>query len=456
MVSVCLIQGNFVMEDALLLHRLQFAFTIAYHYLFPQLTMGLGLLIVILKWLAIRKKDERYNRAARFWAKIFAVNFAVGVVTGIPMEFQFGTNWARFSHFAGGVIGQTLAMEGIFAFFLESSFLGLFLYGEKMLGQRGHMITAILIWLGSWLSAYFIIATNAWMQHPVGYVIAPDGTAQLTDFWELLLNPWAGWQYAHNMAGAVVTGAFAMTAVGAYYLLANRDIEYGHMFVRIGVVVGLIASILVAFPTGDAQGKNVALYQPVTFAAMEGLFHTSDGAALTLIGQPDMEKMAMDNPIHIPKMLSFLTYYRWNAEVKGLDAFPKDLWPTNIPLLYYSYHIMVGLGTLFIGILLVAVVLLWRKVLFTSRWLLWVLMLSFPFPYIANTAGWMTVELGRQPWIVYGLMRVADGSSLNVSAGNVLFTLLGFLGLYFVVGVLFLFIIIKTINRGPAAAPHAH
>ncbi|MBM2840459.1 MAG: cytochrome bd ubiquinol oxidase, subunit, partial [Bacteroidetes bacterium] len=419
------------------------------HYLFPQLTMGLGLLIVILKWLAIKKNDERYNHSARFWAKIFAVNFAVGVVTGIPMEFQFGTNWARFSKFAGGVIGQTLAMEGVFAFFLESSFLGLFLFGEKRLGPRGHFVSAILVWAGSWLSGYFIIVTNAWMQHPVGYAVAGDGSVYLTSIWELLLNPWAGWQYAHNMIGAVVTGAFAMSAVGAYYLLAKRDNEYGEIFVRIGVVAGLLASVLVAFPTGDGQGKNIALHQPVTLAAMEGLFETKEGAHLTLIGQPDMDKMKMDNPIHIPKMLSFLTYYRWNAEVKGLDAFPKDVWPTNIPLLYYSYHIMVGLGTIFIAILMVAVFLLWRKRLYSSRWMLWILMLAFPFPYIANTAGWMTAELGRQPWLVYGLMRTVDGTSLTVSAGNTLFTLLGFLGMYFVVGVLFLFLVVKAINQGP-------
>jgi cytochrome d ubiquinol oxidase subunit I len=251
------------------------------------------------------------------------------------------------------------------------------------------------------------------------------------------------------MIGAVVTGAFAMSAVGAYYLLAHRDVEYGRIFVRTGVVAGLIGSVLVAFPTGDGQGKNIALHQPVTLAAMEGLFETKEGAHLTLIGQPDMDKMKIDNPIHIPKMLSFLTYYRWNAEVKGLDAFPKDMWPTNIPLLYYSYHIMVGLGTIFIAILLAAAYLLWRKKLYTSKWMLWILMLAFPFPYIANTAGWMTAELGRQPWLVYGLMRTVDGTSLTVSAGNTLFTLLGFLGMYFVVGVLFLLLVIKAINHGP-------
>ncbi len=436
------------MDDALLVHRLQFAFTISYHYIFPQLTMGLGLLIVILKTLAIIKKDERYNNAARFWGKIFAINFALGVVTGIPMEFQFGTNWARFSRFAGGVIGQTLAMEGVFAFFLESSFLGLFLFGEKKLGRTGHFVSAFLVFLGSWISGFLIVATNAWMQHPVAYEFAADGSVQLTSFWGLLLNPWVLSQYAHTMAGAVVTAAFVIAAVGAYFLLSHRMEEDGKLFVRVGIIAGLLASVLVLFPTGDSQGKNIAGYQPVTLAAMEGLFETKEGAELVLIGQPDMEKLKIDNPLLIPKLLSFLTYYRWSAEVKGLNAYSRDQWPTNIPLLYYAYHIMVGLGTIFIAIMLMCAFLLWRRTLFSARWALWILMLSFPFPYIANTAGWFTAELGRQPWLAYGLMRTAEGTSHMVSAGNGLFTFLGFLGMYFVLGVLFLFLVVRKMSSG--------
>lgn len=437
------------MEDALLLSRLQFAFTVMFHYLFPQLTMGLALLIVVLKGLAIWKKEELFNAAARFWAKIFAVTFAMGVVTGIPLEFQFGTNWAKFSTFAGGVIGQTLAMEGTFAFFLESSFLGLFLFGEKKLGQIGHFVAAFLVFAGSWLSGYFIVATNAWMQHPVAYEMTADGVVHITSFWGLLLNPWLGWQYAHTMLGSVVTAAFVMAAVGAYYVLANRDVTYGKIFMRLGVVFGLVASILLLFPTGDMQGKNVAHHQPVTLAAMEGLFETKEGAELILIGQPDTDEMEIDNPIHIPRLLSFLTYNRWKAEVKGLDAFPKEDWPDNIPLLYYSYHIMVGLGTIFIAVLIVAGILLWRRKLFDTRWMLWTMMLSFPFPYIANTTGWMTAELGRQPWLVYGLLRTAEGASPTVSAGNTLFTLLGFMGMYMLLGLLFLFLVLREVFHGP-------
>jgi cytochrome d ubiquinol oxidase subunit I len=409
-----------------------------------------------MKWIALRKKNELYNNAARFWAKIFAVNFAVGVVTGIPMEFQFGTNWARFSTFAGGVIGQTLAMEGMFAFFLESGFLGLFLFGEKRLGPKLHFFAAFMVFAGSWLSGYFIIATNAWMQHPVAYAAGPDGNVSLTSFRGLLLNPWILWQYLHNMIGSVVTAAFVVGAVGAYYLLAHRDEEYGRVFVRVGVIAGVVSSVLMAFPTGDGQGKNIALHQPATLAAMEGLFETEEGAPLVLIGQPDMEKKKLDNPLYIPNMLSFLTYNRWGAEVKGLDAFPENEHPTNIPLLYYSYHIMVGLGTMFIGLMLAATWLLWRRRLYAARGFLWMLMLAFPFPYIANTAGWTTAELGRQPWLVYGLMRTADGTSATVSAGNTLFTLLGFLGMYFVIGVVFILLVIKTINHGPTHTATTH
>ena len=435
--------------DALFVHRIQFAFTVMYHYLFPQLTMGLALLIVILKIIAIKKKNEFYNKSARFWAKIFALNFVMGVVTGIPMEFQFGTNWARFSTFAGGIIGQTLAMEGVFAFFLESSFLGLFLFGEKKLGQTGHLISAILVFIGSWISGFLIIATNAWMQLPVGFYLAPDGTLQLESFWKLFSNPWLFWQFVHNMGGAVVTAAFVMTSIGAYYLLAKRSEEYGKIFVRLGIISGIIFSVCQIFPSGDGQGNNLAHYQPATLAAMEGLFTTQDGAPIVIIGQPNMQKQKIDNPLEVPKMLSFLTYRRWEAQVKGLDAYPKELWPDNIPLLYYSYHIMVGLGTIFAAIMVIAVFLLWRKKLYSARWFLWILLLAFPFPYIANTAGWMTAELGRQPWLVYGMLMTKDGTSQVVSAGNSLFTLMGFAGLYLVLAVLFIILVIKEINHGP-------
>lgn len=437
------------MEHALVAHRLHFAFTVTFHYIFPQLTMGLALLIVYLKTKALRTNDDHYNRAAHFWARIFGINFALGVVTGIPMEFQFGTNWAEFSRTAGGVIGQTLAMEGVFSFFLESSFLGLFLFGEKKLGRIGHWFAAFLVFLGSWLSGYFIVATDAWMQHPTAYSVGPRGEIMLSSFWGLLLNPWALPQYAHTMLGAVQTGCFVMAGIGAFYLLTKRDEAYGRTFVRTGVIVGALAACLQLFPTGDMQGKQMAQYQPATLAAMEGLFETQEGAPMVILGQPDVQHRRLDNPLQVPKMLSFLTYQKWSANVKGLDSFPQDQWPDQIALLYYSYHVMVGLGTFFISMMVLAVLLLWRGKLYNSRWMLWLLMISIPFPYIANTAGWMTAELGRQPWLIYGLMRTAHGASPRVGAGNAWFTLIGFMGMYTVLAILFLFLVWREIEIGP-------
>lgn len=443
------------MDSAETVHRLHFAFTVVYHYLFPQLTMGLALFLVILKVAALRTGDAAWDRAARFWARIFAITFAFGVVTGIPLEFQFGTNWARFSDVAGGVIGQTLALEGTFAFFLESTFLGLFLFGERRLGPRKHLAVAVLLALGTWLSGFFIVATNAWMQHPVGFTTGADGRLHLESLSALLLNPWLLWQFPHTILGAITTGAVVVTGVGAWYLLAGRHEDQGRRFVRVGVLVGLPAVLLLAFPTGDAQAKMVQAHQPEAFAAMEGLFDSEHGAGLVLIGQPDMEALRLDNPVAVPKVLSFMTHGRWNAEVKGLKDLPRDRWPDNIPLLYYAYHVMVGIGTILLAAFGLAALWLWRGRLYASRPLLWTLLLAVPLPYIANTTGWMTAELGRQPWVVHGILRTKDAWSANVSAGNALFTLIGFAGLYVLLSVLYVLLVGRKLVAGPDPAPPA-
>jgi cytochrome bd ubiquinol oxidase subunit I len=297
-----------------------------------------------------------------------------------------------------------------------------------------------------------IVATNAWMQRPVGYTLGPNGEILLSSFWALLLNKWALWQYAHTMIGAVQTGCFAMAAVGAFYLLTRRDEAYARTFVRGGVLVGVIASLLQLFPTGDMQGKMMAEYQQPALAAMEGLFESGPNAPLVILGQPDVEKQRLDNPLQIPGMLSFLTYKKWSAHVKGLDSFPQDQWPDRVPLLYYSYHVMVGLGTIFIAVQVLATLLYWKKRLYDSRWMLWILMLCAPLPFIANTAGWMTAEIGRQPWLIYGLMRTAHGASPRVGAGNAWFTLIGFMGLYTVLAILWCFLIGREIHLGPEPA----
>ncbi len=443
------------MEDMLFYDRMQFAFTITFHYLFPQLTMGLSLMIVYFKWKFLRSKLEKYNEAAKFWMRIFALNFAMGVVTGIPMEFQFGTNWAKFSELTGGIIGQTLAMEGMFSFFLESSFLGLFLFGEKLLGHKLHFVTGLMVFLGSWASGFLIIATHSWMQFPVGYEILENGKFVLNNFSALFSNPWLWPSYLHNQLASVITSSFVVAAIGAFYILNNKHSEFGKLFVKTGVVFGLISSILVAFPTGDMVAKNVVKHQPVTFAAMEGIFETEQGGSeIVLIGQPNMLEKKLDNKIAVPNILSFLTYQDWNAEIKGLNEFDAMDYPTNVPGLYYSYHIMVGLGTIFIALMLVATVQLFRKKLYKTKWILWSLLFMLPFPYIANTTGWYTSELGRQPWLVYNLLRTSEGASPTVSSGNTLFTLLGFIGLYLLLGLLFLILVGKIINKGPHIIKH--
>jgi cytochrome bd ubiquinol oxidase subunit I len=437
------------MGDTLFWSRLQFGFTISYHYLFPQLTMGLAWLIVYFKWRHLRTGDENFGEAARFWARIFGINFAVGVVTGIPMEFQFGTNWAVFSKFSGNVIGQTLAMEGMFAFFMESAMVGAMVWGEKRLGPRNHFIATVGVALGSWLSGYFILTTNAFMQHPVGYSTAADGTLRLANVADFLLNPWALIMFLHNQCAALVTGSFVMAAVGAFYALRGSHVRQASIFLKTGTLVGLIACFLVAFPTGDRQAKMVARHQPVTLAAMEGHFETSSNVQLNFIGQPNVATHTIDNPIYMPGALSILAFGYRNAPVQGLNAFPQDQWPTNIELLYYTFHVMAGLGTLFILLMAIANLQRWRGKLETSRGLLWLILLAFPFPYIATTAGWMTAELGRQPWLVFHLFRTSQGYSDVVSGGNVLFTLIGFSGLYFVLGVLYLFLIAREVIHGP-------
>jgi cytochrome bd ubiquinol oxidase subunit I len=439
---------------ALTAHRFHFAFSVVYHYLFPQLTMGLGLLIVLLKLLALRG-NPRAAEAARFWARIFGLTFVMGVITGIPLEFQIGAGWARFARATGGVIGQTLAMEGVFAFFLESTFLYLFLFAERRMSPRAHFGVAVLVMAGSWLSGFFIIVTNAFMQHPTGYALGDDGVIRLASIADYMLNPWAFAEYAHTMTGSVVTASFVMVAAGAFYWLQNLHPEQAKLFLRVGAITGVIATLTMAMPTGDAQARLLAAHQPITFAAMEGHYYTEDGAALTLVGQPDVETLTLDNPIQIPRALSFMTHQRWDARIEGLTSFDRTLWPDHLALLYYAYHVMVGLGTIFIGLMGIAAALLFKERLFhpRARPLLWALMLASPLPFVANTAGWMTAELGRQPWLVYGLMRTDQGYSANVSAGNALFTLLGYMGIYVLLSLLFAFVAYRIVSEGPAGRP---
>ena len=433
--------------DVVIADRLQFAFTVMFHYLFPITTIGLAPFVALYTIEAARG-DADAARAATFWTRIFAINFAVGVVTGIPMEFQFGTNWAVFSAASGSVIGQPLAMEGVYAFFLESVFLGVLLYGKGRVAPWLHSASAVAVWAGSWVSGFFIVATDAWMQHPVGYTIVGP-RIELTSLPAVLLSQFAWWQFMHVVCGAMVAGSFVVAGVGAYYLLSKRETNLARRFVDAGVIGALIFSLLVVFPTGDRNGDDVTKYQPIKLAAMEGLFKSTDGAPLAIIGMPDSRAQALIDPVFVPDLLSFLAYGNFTANVKGLSAYAAELWPP-VELTYYAYHVMVGLGTIFVGIAVLAALLLWRKRLFTTPLMLWLLLLVMPFPYIASEAGWVTTEVGRQPWVIYGIMRTAAGVSPTVANGEIVFTLIGFAGMYFLLGFLFLYLTLREIGHGPA------
>jgi cytochrome bd ubiquinol oxidase subunit I len=439
--------------DAVLADRLQFAFTIMFHYLFPIGTMGLAPFVAWYTWRAAGG-DPDSIAAARFWTKIFTVNFAAGVVTGIPMEFQFGTNWAAFSQRTGSIVGQPLAMEGIFAFFLESVFLGVLLYGSRRRPSRFVAWSAVLVCVGSWLSGFFIVVTDAWMQHPVGYHVASGGRLELDSIWPVLFSPFARWQFAHVLTGALVAGGFIVAGIGAYYVLSNHDDSLGKRFVADGTIVALVFSLLAIFPTGDRNGDDVTRYQPVKLAAMEGLFESTSGAPLAIIGMPDTKNRTLIDPVYVPSMLSYLAYGNVAANVKGLRAYADTLWPP-VNLTYYAYHVMVGLGTIFAAVTCMAAVLLAAGRLFAARAALWALMLLMPLPYVANEAGWIVTEVGRQPWIVYGVMLTSASASPNVAAGETVFTLIGFAGMYFLLGVLFLYLVLREIALGPPRAEGA-
>jgi cytochrome d ubiquinol oxidase subunit I len=310
-------------------------------------------------------------------------------------------------------------------------------------------LAAVGVALGSWLSGYFILVTNAFMQHPVGFQIEANGSLGIASLRTYLLNPWAWVQFLHNQMAALVTGSFVVTAVGAFYTLRRHHPIQARRYLRAGTLTALVASVLVAFPTGDQQAKMVGRHQPVTLAAMEGRFVGGPVAGVAVVGQPNIAARRLENSIEVPGALSFLAYGTFQSYVHGLEEYPEDAWPDNIELLYYSFHVMITLGTIFILLMAYAGFQNWRGQLESSTLLLWVLMLAFPFPYIANTLGWMTAELGRQPWLVYGLFHTRDGYSKVVSNGDTIFTLIGFAGLYFVLGLLFLFLVGREIAHGP-------
>ncbi len=434
--------------DAVLLARIQFAITIGFHFIFPPLTIGLAWIIVWMKAVQLRTGSQRYRVMARFFTKLFAISFAVGVASGIVMAFQFGTNWAEYSRFAGDIFGGPLAAEGIFAFFLEATFLGILVFGDKRFSPRLTFFAALMVALGATLSAFWIIVTNSWMQTPAGYEIVA-GKAVLTDFWAAVFNPSTIQRYTHTINACLMTGAFFVLAVSAWYLLKGRHAEIARTSLRIALVVGLVSSVL-QFGLGHAHAVQVGETQPAKMAAFEGLFETSSRAGLSVFGIPDAEAGKTHLDVRIPGLLSVFLKGSVDAEVKGLEEFPRDEWPPVL-ITFTTYHIMLGAGAVMLAVAGIGVILWLTGRLETSRWWLWLAVPTALLPQIANQTGWMAAEIGRQPWIVYGLMRTEDGISAAVPAGAILSSIVMFSVIYLMLGSLWVFLMLKKIGVGPEA-----
>jgi cytochrome bd ubiquinol oxidase subunit I len=437
--------------DHLLLSRLQFAFTIMFHYLFPPLTIGLGGLMVSLEALYLKTKDPQYEMAAKFWTKIFAVNFAMGVATGIVMEFQFGTNWATYSRFVGDVFGSALAAEGIFAFFLESGFLAVLVFGWDRVSPRMHFFATLMVALGAIFSAVWIIVANSWQQTPAGsHIVEVNGyfRAEITDFWAMVFNPSSMPRLLHTLIGAYILAAFFVMSISAYYILRNKHVGFAKKSFTSALVLGAFMS-LAALIQGDLQAKLLKHTQPAKLAAMEAHFVTKPGSTgLYVFGHPDEKEQRVKYGLEIPGMLSFLVHGNFHQPVDGLDKIPREDWPP-VAITFHAFHIMIGLGMFFIAITLYALYLRWRGTLFDKRWLMWVFVVSIPLPFIANQLGWVTAEVGRQPWVVYNILRTSDALSKSVSASQTLGSIIMFAIIYGLLFFVWLYVMNDKIQHGP-------
>jgi cytochrome d ubiquinol oxidase subunit I len=436
--------------DVVWLARVQFAITVMFHFLFPPITIGLALLITLLETARWRTGKAVYERASDFWLKIFAVTFVVGVASGIVMEFQFGTNWASYSRFVGDVFGAPLAAEGVFAFFLESGFIGLLLFGRKRISSFVRWLSALMVAIGSTLSGFWILVANSWMQTPAGYAVV-DGRAQLTDFWAAVFNPSTVPRFVHTIASSWACGAFLMTAVASWYFLRNRGGDVARVSLRLGVVASLVSTIVV-FATGDRHARQVARTQEAKFAAMEGLYSTVPGAPLILFSLPPTQAGPRRGPeLVVTNLTSFLAFGNFQAPVRGLEEFPREDWPP-VAATFLSFHNMVILGNLMLLEALLGVFLLWRGRLESASWWQKLMVYTAFVPTLAIQLGWTTAEVGRQPWIVYGLMRTRDAVSRVVTGPEILFSIVLFSAIYLLLGFLWLYLLRKEILHGPAAA----
>ncbi|MDP3151005.1 MAG: cytochrome ubiquinol oxidase subunit I [Ignavibacteria bacterium] len=433
--------------DQVLLARIQFAMTIGFHFIFPPLTIGLAWMLVIFEAIGWKKKDEVYATIGKFYGKILGLIFAIGVATGIVMEFQFGTNWAEYSKFVGDIFGAPLAAEGVFAFFLESTFLGLYIFGREKVSKGTHWFSIFMVAVGSTISGFWILVANSWQQTPAGYVVR-NGRAELTDFWASVFNPSTMPRFYHTIDAALISAAFFVAGVSAYYLLKKQHVEVAKTSLRFAIIFGLIVSVLEVFPFGHEHAKQVAATQPEKFAATQGLYTTQKGAPIAIFAFPTDDPPTLKIPIEIPGLLSWLAFGDFNAKIRGINEFPRE----NIPplfLTFVSYHNMVALGMYFISIMALAAFLLYKKKLFENKKILKVLMWSIPLPLAAIQLGWISAEVGRQPWIVYHLMKTKDAVSFTVGTGELLFSIILFALIYILLGSVFMVLLFKKIKHGP-------
>jgi cytochrome d ubiquinol oxidase subunit I len=435
--------------DAIFLARLQFALTIGFHFLFPMMTLGTALVILISETLYLIKKNETYRKLTDFLARLLGLIFVVGAATGIVMEFSFGTNWSSYSRTVGDIFGPLLAAEGVIAFFMESVFIGVLIFGRKRVSPGVYWVAALMVFLGGHLSAFWIIVANSWMQTPAGYEVNAAGKIILSSFSEAVFNPSTMVRFIHTVLASWVTCAIMISGIAAYYVRKGLHGETARLMLKIGIVLFAVTPLL-QLGAAHAHAIQVIDTQPLKAAAMEGHFHTTRGADIYALGYVD-EKNEKTYGIYIPKGLSFLYNFDFNSEIKGLKDYPKELWPP-VNLVFQSYHIMVGLGMLFIALGLFGAFLLWRGRLYSTKWFLLLLPFLIPLPHVAHETGWITAEVGRQPWIIYGLMKTADGASVVVSAGELIFSLIMFNLVYTLLFVMFVILFRKIVKEGPAAA----
>jgi cytochrome bd ubiquinol oxidase subunit I len=436
--------------DVEILSRAQFALTIMFHYIYPILSIGLGVMIVIMEGFYLWSRKQIYLDMAKFWTRIFALTFALGVATGIVMEFEFGTNWAAYSRYVGDVFGSALAAEGVFAFFLESGFLALLLFGWDRIGPKLHFFSACMVALGAHFSAVWIVVANSWMQTPTGYHVVGEGMsarAEITDFWAMVFNPSSVDRLIHVLIGCWLAGSFLVISVSAWYLLKNRHIDFAKRCMKIGLSVAFIA-VFAQLISGDSSGRVMAEHQKPKMAALEGVFETQKDAPMVLAGIPNTEENRVDYAIQIPGLLSFLAYRDFDATVMGLDALPPQDRP-NVNVVFQTYRLMIYMWGIMFLLSVLGVYFWWRGTLFKKRWLLRLFVPAILCPIIANEMGWVSAEMGRYPWIVYELLRISEGLSRSVTAEQVLGSIIMFGAIYLLLFILFIYLLDHKIRTGP-------